>query len=231
MKGLKDDVESLNLLSRFNFSAATIEEDLNVHAIAQEMESVQIKYHADMNIAGEDFKTLYKQARSVFIDYTNIILLEFRNNEDNKLVTLASEATGERKPIEWLKRAKEFYTYVIRTPKAMARIAQYNFTAETFEAELEKITAAETSKSQFLILKGKAEDATSKRNVALGKLKISIKKLLTVAEVAFKPNPQFMEKCGIRVFSEGYKRVVSSKGTSSKTAKTTVKVEMPADME
>ncbi len=90
---------------------------------------------------------------------------------------------------------------------------------------------AETAKSQFLILKGKAEDATSKRNVALGKLKISIKKLLTVSEVAFKPNPQFMEKCGIRVFSEGYKRVVSSKGTSSKTAKTTVKVEMPADME
>ncbi len=103
LKGLKDDVESLNLLSRFNFSATTIEEDLNVHAIAQEMESAQIKYHADMNIAGEDFETLYKQARSVFIDYTNIILLEFRNNEDNKLVTLASEATGERKPIEWLK--------------------------------------------------------------------------------------------------------------------------------
>ncbi|MCU0289751.1 MAG: hypothetical protein MUF15_25575, partial [Acidobacteria bacterium] len=29
---------------------------------------------------------------------------------------------------------------------------------------------------------------------------------LTVSEVAFKPNPQYMEKCNIRVLSEGYKR-------------------------
>jgi len=231
LNGLKDDVESLNLLSQFKFSTATFDGYLNIHALAQEMESAQIKYHADMNIAGVEFNTLYKQVRGVFMDYTSIILLEFKNNVDNKLVTLASEATGEPKPLEWLKRAKEFYTYVINTPKAMARIDKYNFTTEIFQAELGKITAAEKAKSQYFILKGKAEESTSKRNAALLKLKSVMHELLTVAAVAFKENKQFMEKCGIRVFSEGYKRARVTTETSRKTAKTKGTVEMPADME
>jgi len=231
LNGLKDDVESLNLLSQFKFSAATFDGYLNIHSLAQEMESAQIKYHADMNIAGVEFKTLCKQARGVFMDYTSIILLEFKNNVDNKLVTLASEAIGDRSLLGWLKRAKEFYTYVITTPKAMARIDKYNFTTEILQAELDKITAAENAKSRYFILKGKAEESTSKRNAALNKLKSVIHELLTVAEVAFKENKQFMEKCGIRVFSEGYKRSRVTTETSRKTAKTKATVEMPADME
>lgn len=231
LNGLKDDVESLNLLSQFKFSAATFDGYLNIHALAQEMESAQIKYHADMYIAGGEFKTFYEKAHGMFMDYVHIILLEFKNNEDPKLVTLATEAIYEKTPIEWLKRAKEFYTYIIKAPKAMAKIDKYNFTIEMLQVELDNITLAEKAKSQYIILKGKAEESTRKRNAALLKLKSVMHELLTVAEVAFKENPQFMEKCGIRVFSEGYKRARVTKETSSKTAKAKAKVEMPPEME
>jgi hypothetical protein len=45
MKSLKDDLEALSLLSEFSYSSATIEEGLNTHTIAQEMESAQIRFH------------------------------------------------------------------------------------------------------------------------------------------------------------------------------------------
>jgi hypothetical protein len=228
LNGLKDDTESLELLSRFKVSAATIEGYLGIQSTAQEMESAQIKYHADMYIAGSEFKTLFERVQSIFMDYVQIILLEFKNNEDPKLVTLATEAINEKTPIEWLKRAKEFYSYVSKTPKAMARIEKFNFTTDMLRAELDNITQAENAKSRYLILKGKAEESINKRNSALEKLKAVIDELLTISEVAFKDNKQFMEKCGIRVFSEGYKRSSAANNTSNKTAKKNASVENPA---
>jgi hypothetical protein len=228
LKSLKDDLEALNLLSEYNYSETTILDGLNTHSIAQEMESAQIKYHAEMITVGEEFKKNYQDARILFKDYTTIILLEFKNNEDNKLVTLASEAIGERKPIEWLKRSKEFYTYVIKSPKVIVRISQYGFTSEKMTAALNKVIAAEDSKSLYNRLKGDAEDATTKRDAALSKLVTWIRKLLKVSEVAFKPNPQFLEKCGIRVLSTGYKRVRAK--TASKKTTVNSGVIQPTDM-
>ncbi|MCX6584590.1 MAG: hypothetical protein NT166_30835, partial [Candidatus Aminicenantes bacterium] len=62
-------------------------------------------------------------------------------------------------------------------------------------------------------------------------LAIWIRKLLKVAVVAFKPNPQYLEKCGILVLSEGYKRAKAANEPSGTTPTAKSKVEMPADME
>lgn len=231
LKSLKDDVEALNLLSHYNYTSATIDEGMNAHTIAQEMETAQIAFHAEMINVSADFDKLYDFAREQFVDYSGIILLEFKNDMDGKLSTLAAEASAERNRVRWIKRAKEFYTYVLRTPKIMTRIIQYNFTNERIEAAFNKVVEAENAKAQHINLKGKAQDAIIKRNEALNILVIWIRKLLKVSTAAFKSRPQFMEKCGIVVLSEGYKRVRNNSNTSSKTAKTTVTVEMPADME
>ncbi len=151
-----------------------------------------------MIIKGTDYNKTYTQAHSMFMDYSNIILLEFRKGEDNKLATLVAETTGARKQIEWLKRAKEFYTFIIRTPKVMPQIVQYNITAEKLNAAPDKVETVENAKPQYINLKRKAEDATSWRNVALIQLAVLMRKLQKVPEVAFKPNPQFLKKCGIR---------------------------------
>lgn len=231
LTSLKDDVEALNLLSENNYTRETIENELNRHSIAQEMESSQIQYHADMINVGAEFDKLFAFSHEQFIDYSGIILLEFKNDMDSKLNTLASEANGERNNIEWMKKAKEFYVYVIKSNKIMTRIAQYNFTAERLQAAVDKIVEAENAKAKYLSLKGKAQESINTRNKALKELETGMRKLIKVATMSFKSVPQYMEKCGIVVLSEGYKRVRTSKETSSKTAKTTVNVDMPPDME
>ncbi len=231
LTSLKDDVEALNLLSQFSYTSDTIENELNTYKIAQEMETAQIGYHAEMVNVGAEYTKLYEFAREQFMDYSGIILLEFKDDMDSRLNILAAAANGERNRIEWMKKAKEFYTYVLRSPKIMARIAQYNFTNERLQAAIDKIVEAEKAKGQYLTLKGKAQESINSRNKALKTLETSMRKLIKVAEVSFKPVPQFMEKCGIVVLSEGYKRVRNNKETPSDTSNTTVKVEMPADME
>jgi hypothetical protein len=231
LNSLKDDVEALNLLSENNYTRDTIDNELNRHSIAQEMESAQIQYHADMINVGAEFDKLYDYSHEQFMDYSGIILLEFKNDMDVKLNTLAMAASGERNNIEWMKKAKEFYNYVLRSSRIMTRIAQYNFTSERLQAAIDKIVEAENAKSKFLNLKGKAQESINTRNKALKELETGMRKLIKVATMSFKSVPQYMEKCGIVVLSEGYKRVRNSSNTSSKTAKTTVNVEMPADME
>ncbi|MCX6580243.1 MAG: hypothetical protein NT166_08665 [Candidatus Aminicenantes bacterium] len=149
LKSLKDDVEALNLLSHFTYSIATIEEGLNVHEIAQQMESAQIQYHAEMNNVGSLFNALYKYAHEQFMDYSGIILLEFKDDMDSTLKSLAAEASAERKPINWLKKSKEFYTYVLKTKKIMDRIAQYGFIAEKLDAAFNKVVEAEDAKALY----------------------------------------------------------------------------------
>jgi hypothetical protein len=207
LDSLLSDESALALLKDFKYETTTLEEGLSMQKRTQELETAQIKYHATMQTLSLEFYDLLKIAKTTFRDYMSIVIVEFKKDMDQKLKELVVDVFSEGKQIEWLKKAKECYTYVINSKKIMDRISQkYNFTLEKMQAALKTVTDAEKAKSQYNVAKGNAEDSITQRNKILNDLSFWMKKLLTVSEVAFKPNPQYMEKCNIRVLSEGYKR-------------------------
>jgi len=206
LTGIKDDIEAINLLTAFNYDGSTIETGLNVHTIAAELESRQILIHGELLNTGNEFKSLYNAARIQFNDYRKLIDLEYDSREDNPLRALANDCIYEKGKYAWLKKAKEYYYYVLKSDSLISRISIYNLTRERIEAALNNVAAVETAKAKYFRLKGDAEEAIRKRDHALRELETWMKKLISVCRIAFKDHPQFLEKLGILVLSDGYKR-------------------------
>jgi hypothetical protein len=218
LKGIKDDIEAINLLTAFNYDGSTIETGLNVHTIAAELESRQIFIHGELLNTGKEFQSLSKAARIEFKDYAKLIDLEYDSTEDNPLRALANDAIKDRGRLTWLKKAKEYYHYVLKSDSIISRISIYNLTRERIEAALNSVTAVENTKAKYFRLKGDAEESIRKRDHALRELETWMKKLISVCRIAFKEHPQFLEKLGIQVLSEGYKRAKAPKEPSETTA-------------
>lgn len=206
LNGIKDDTETINLLTAYNYDGSTIETGLNVHTIAAELESRQILIHGEFENTGKEFQSLYKTARIQFSDYRKLIDLEFDSSEDNPLRALANDCIYEKGKFAWIKKAKEYYQYVLKSDSIISRISIYGLTRQRIENALNNITAVEDTKAKYLRLKGDAEEAVRSRNHALRELETWMKKLISVCRIAFKDRPQFLEKLGILVLSAGYKR-------------------------
>lgn len=206
LTGIKDDIEAINLLTAYNYDVGTIRTGLNVHTTAAELESRQILIHGELLNTGNEFKSLYNAARIEFNDYRKLIDLEYDSSEDNPLRTLANDCIYEKGKYAWLKKAKEYYLYVLKRDSLITRISIYGLTRQRIQTALNNITAVEDTKAKYLRLKGDAEDATRKRDHALRELETWMRKLISVCRIAFKDHPQFLEKLGIMVLSDGYKR-------------------------
>jgi hypothetical protein len=218
LKGIKDDIEAINLLTAYNYDGSTIETGLNVHTIAAEFESRQILIHGELLNTGKEFQSLSKAARIEFKDYAKLIDLEYVSSEDNPLRALANDVIKDRGKLTWLKKAKEYYHYVLKSESIISRISIYNLTRERIEAALNNVAAVENTKAKYFRLKGDAEEAIRKRDKALRDLETWMKKLISVCRIAFKDRPQFLEKLGILVLSDGYKRARTKTKTKDNEA-------------
>ncbi|MCX6580262.1 MAG: hypothetical protein NT166_08760 [Candidatus Aminicenantes bacterium] len=231
LTGIKDDIEAINLLTAFNYDGSTIKTGLNVHTIAAELESRQIGIHGELLNTGQEFQSLSKAARIEFTDYAKLIDLEYVSSEDNPLRALANDVIKDRGRLTWLKKAKEYYYYVLKSDSIISRISIYGLTRQRIETALNNITTVEDTKAKYLRLKGDAEESIRKRDHALKELETWMKKLISVCRIAFKEHPQFLEKIGIQVLSEGYKRAKAPKEPSGKKSTTKTRIEMPPEME
>ncbi len=157
LTGIKDDIEAINLLTAYNYDSSTIETGLNVHTIAAELESRQILIHGELDNTGKEFKSLYNAARIQFNDYRKLIDLEYDSSEDNPLRALANDCIYEKGKYAWLKKAKEYYHYVLKHDSIISRISIYGLTRQRIENALNNITAVEDTKAKYLRLKGDAE--------------------------------------------------------------------------
>lgn len=218
LTGIKDDIEAINLLTAYNYDGGTIKTGLNVHTTAAELESRQIGIHGQLLNTGQEFQSLSKAARIEFKDYAQLIDLEYLSSEDNPLRALANDVIRDRGTLTWLKKAKEYYHYVLKGDSIISRIAVYGLTRQKIETALNNITAVEDTKARYFRLKGDAEDATRKRDHALRELETWMRKLISVCRIAFKDHPQFLEKLGILVLSDGYKRARAKSKTKGSDA-------------
>jgi hypothetical protein len=219
LNSIKDDIEAINMLTAYNYDGSTIENGRNVHSIAAELESRQIDIHGQLLNTGKEFQSLSKTARIEFKDYAKLIDLEYVSSEDNPLRALANDVIKDRGKLTWLKKAKEYYYYVLKSDSIISRISIYGLTRQRIENALNNITTVEETKAKYFRLKGDAEEAIRSRDHALRELETWMKKLISVCRIAFKDRPQFLEKLGILVLSDGYKRAKRKAGKKEEAAK------------
>jgi hypothetical protein len=108
-------------------------------------------------------------------------------------------ATGERnKSLSgWLRDARIFYTNLLNSPDALTVLAQFGYTAEKLERELQSVNAVEDLHSKQLKEKGEAQQSTLERDKAFDELCKWYSSFRSIARIALYHKPQLLETLGI----------------------------------
>jgi hypothetical protein len=100
----------------------------------------------------------------------------------------------------------EFYNRVLVDEQAVTSVSIYAITKEDLEKGRQKINEADNAKTAHNVEMGEAQDATDSRDKSFNQLLYIIEELETICTYALEDRPQLLEKLGITVLSEGYKR-------------------------
>ncbi len=199
------DEEIKKALLTYNFDEARLNEGLELYNKASQLAADQKKEYGEQYSAREEFEKVFEDGSDIFLEHTRFSRLACRNNA-NKLAKLG--ITGDRPTTiaGWLNQAKSFYKNAISDEELMSNLSRYAITKEKLEAAQQKIVSVEESKVRHNIEMGEAQQKTELRNDALEELNFFVTELFTVAEFSLKDNPQQIEKMGIPVYSDGYKK-------------------------
>jgi hypothetical protein len=105
----------------------------------------------------------------------------------------------ERRFAESIKQARKFYDGAITDPEILALLAKLGLTAEKLQSGLTLLAEVEDLDAQQEDLKGKVKLATEKRDASLEKLFDWVTDLIRICRVAFRDEPQTLERLGIKV--------------------------------
>jgi hypothetical protein len=200
-----NDEEIKNALMTYNFDEARLNEGLELYNQASKLAANQKKEYGEQYSAREEFEKVFEDGNDIFLEHSRFSKLAYRNN-DNKLAKLGIARPRPTTIAGWLDQAKTFYQNALSDDELISQLSRYAITKEKLEAGQQLIIKVEESKAKHNIEMGEAQQATKLRNDALEKLDFFITELFTVAEFSLKDKPQQVEKLGITVYSEGYKR-------------------------
>jgi hypothetical protein len=138
-----------------------------------------------------EFQTLY-------MDHYTLAKVAMKNNlELQKKIGI--HEPRERRFAYFLKQARKFYDGAINDPEIMALLAKVGLTVEKLQTGLTLLEEVEELDAQQEDKKGQVKLATEKRDEALEKLFDWISDLIRICRVAFRDDPQTLERLGIKV--------------------------------
>jgi hypothetical protein len=126
----------------------------------------------------------------------------------------------------FIEQAQQFYETILKKKEILARLDEFAMTAEKVQERLNGLTAVRVLNDVQEAKKGAAAIARKERTEAYQELRIAWGKFKTVCLIKFEKNQEHLKMLNIRPPAARTK-----KETSSNSSNTTVKVEMPADME
>jgi len=126
----------------------------------------------------------------------------------------------------FIEQSQQFYDTILKKKEILERVAEFLMTAAKIQERLNGLHAFRVLNDLQEQSKGDAAIAKKERNETYRALRIVWGKFKTVCLIVFENNQEHLKKLNIRPPA-----VRTKTGTTSNGSTTTVKVEMPADME
>ena len=210
----KGDAEVLTLFGNYNLTETDIDALLQQHAQIRKLDEAQKKLHEEQYKAWRIYDTQVELARESFYEYRRLTEIAFVDapEESRELVKLCTNVKRSKKQLAWLENANKFFTRAIEEIEStestyvLDRYTTVGVTKEKLEAAIVPVATSLEKKAEHLKCKGDAEEKIRERDDQIMDLFVKMRRVVDIAELAFKDKPQFMEKLAITKLSDGYKR-------------------------
>jgi hypothetical protein len=155
--------------------------------------------------AMEAFDLAFNEANTMHLEHVGLTRLALDQFPTVRNV-LGLRGKRPKRFAGWIWSANRFYNNAIDNPDVLDKVSAYGITNEMFIEVRDKLKAVELANDEHDKARGEAQQATMDRNKAVKELEKWSFGFLKVCRYALKEKPQYLEKLGIVVLSEGYKR-------------------------
>lgn len=201
---LSDD-EIKALLLPYNYDEARLNEGLALYQKTDQVFEQQKQDYVRQYEAKEKFDNAFKEAQALYIEHISLTRLSL-DEQPNKWKMLSLSGKRSQKLATWVRAARRFYNNSIDNKEIVEQLARFGVSNEKLQEGKQMVELVEKTNDDHDKARGAAQQSTEERNKALKKLGKWISAYTTVCRFALKDKPQLLEKLGILVLSEGYKR-------------------------
>jgi hypothetical protein len=199
------DEEIMALVQPYKYDAPKMEQGkTNYNNADAAVEKQKLDY-----IRQFEAKAIFDQAHDEANDYYIELIVLFRlalAGDPLKLQMLGLDGRRPRRFASWLRQVNRFYNNAIDNQEILPLVAEYGVTNEKLIAGKELVKKVEIANDDHDKARGTAQQSTVDRNKTLKILDEWTFAFKKVCRLALKDRPQLLEKLGIVVLSEGYKR-------------------------
>jgi hypothetical protein len=190
------NAEIANLLSRFGFTAESLEKGKAL------LEATKKAYDKALTLKKKrtgiyyQFKKKLEAFDKIYVKHRKLTRIAF---EDDKLIldSLRLSDSHKRVYVKWIEMVKTFYSKTTVDTSIKEVLVKYNIASEELDAGLALIPEIEQIRAEYVNEKGASQDATSAKNKAFEALEDWMEEFFDLSRVALRKQPQLMEALGI----------------------------------
>lgn len=201
---LSDD-EIKGALAVYSYTEEVLNQGKEIYTKAEDLADQQVKASGKKLAAANEFHRLRRQTQALFVEHLNFLRRAYRE-EPERLVEFKIPERTERKVTDWLLQAKQFYSTILMTEELITKLNRYGISSEKAEAARDRVNETIKAKETHNKCTGEVQNLKVRRDRALRKLDFWVTEFALVCKYALKESPQLLEKLGIQVLSDGYRR-------------------------
>lgn len=191
-----DDETIKKAILEYGYDENRINEGKTLYEECQQLIQEKSKMYRHQYHASVKLRKIGKETYSFYMDLFKLAKRALKDSEglSERLGVGARLGISER---GWITQARAFYNTAMNDQEILPDLEKFNIPPEKLQqgsnmlAEVEKLDDIQEKS------KGKAQEATSKRNQTLKKLWSWVSDLTEVCKITFKSNPQILEQLGI----------------------------------
>jgi hypothetical protein len=138
------------------------------------------------------------EAYKVFTAYVQWLRKEL-TGDPQSIAVLGLKGPRERRGGRFVDQSTNFYSTAINDPVLLAKLQTFGLTLEKLQAGLDLVNAYSTVYSEYKEVKGDCQRLVVDRDNAFKVLRLWMAAFVAAGRVAFKDNPQTLERLGIFV--------------------------------
>ena len=201
---LSDD-EIKGALAAYSYTEEVLNQGKDIYEKAEDLAEQKVRASGKKLAAANKFHSLRRQTQALFVEHLNFLRQAYRD-EPEKLVEFNISGRIKRKVTDWLLQAKQFYSIFLSNEELITKLNRYGISREKVEAVRDQIIETIKAKETHNKCSGEAQNVKARRDRAFRKLDLWTAELALVCRYALKESPQLLEKLGIQVLSDGYRR-------------------------
>ena len=206
------DEEIKSLLLPYTYDEARLNEGMTLYKEVDTLYEKQKNDYVKQYEAQERFITAQDVAHNTYIEHVTLTRLSLKD-DPSLLKMLALDGRRRKMLAAWLRQVNRYYYNAIDNEEILEKISRYGLTNDKLKEGQKLVKEVESRNDEHERAKGAAQISTNERNKVLKEFDRWMTEFINVCRFAFKAQPQLLEKLGITVLSEGYKRKPKDKET------------------